>query len=74
MAFMQKDMRVLVNGFSKMWSYWTDDSAITVSERGYFDEFAPNLGVGDWVFATTCTGGIILNVSEIDPLELERSK
>ena len=74
MAFKQRDMKILVTSYSKIWNYWTEDSAISICNRGYFDEFSSNFGVGDWIYATTCTGGVILHVDEIDPLEMSKPK
>jgi len=70
MAFSQRYMRPLINGSTRFWTYFTDDTATKVSARGYFEEFKRSLSVGDWIFATTSTGGMILHVEEIDPLEL----
>jgi len=63
-------MKLMFNGPTIFWTYFTDDTATKVSARGYFEDFKSSLGVGDWVFATTSTGGKILHVDEIDPLEL----
>lgn len=74
MPFKRKDMRTLVKGPPSIWNYHTDDTATKVSNRGYFDDFKENLAVGDWIMATTSTGGIVLHVDEIDPLELGRPR
>ena len=70
MAFTQRDMRTLVEGPPKIWSYRTQDTAAKVCKRDYFADFRENFAVGDWVLATTSTGGVMLHVDEIDPLEL----
>ena len=70
MAFMQKDIHILITGSTTVWSYRTDDTAVKVSARGYFENFRECLAVGNWILATTSTGGIMLHVDEIDPLEL----
>lgn len=70
MAFSQRHMRLMLDGPTRFWTYFTDDTATKVSIRGYFEEFRSALSVGDWIFATTSTGGTILHVEEIDPLEL----
>lgn len=70
MPFKQKDMKVLVAGPPRLWSYSTEDTATKVLIRGYFEDFVKNLAVGDWIMATTSTGGLVLHVDEIDPLEI----
>lgn len=70
MAFVQKGIKTLLDGPPRLWSYVTDDTSVKVSSRGYFENFRENLAVGDWIFATTSTGGVILHIEEIDPLEL----
>jgi exosome complex RNA-binding protein Csl4 len=70
MAFMQKDIHALVKSWPTIWAYRTGDTSVQVSKRGYFENFRESLAVGDWIMATTSTGGVILHVDEIDPLEL----
>ena len=70
MAFERKGLKTLVEGSPKILSYITDDTATKVSKRYYFQDIRHNLAVGDWIFATTGTGGVILHVDEIEPLEL----
>ena len=70
MAFSPMRMRRLVSGPPTIWQYWTEDTAIKVKTKGYFEEFRSVLSSGDWIMATTSTGGVILHVEEIDPLEL----
>lgn len=74
MPFKRKDMHAFVKGPSTIWTYRTDDTANKVFNRGYFEDFGKNLAVGDWIMATTSTGGIILHVDEIDPLEIGRPR
>jgi hypothetical protein len=70
MAFERKGLKTLVEGSPRILSYITDDTATTVSKRYYFQDIRDNLAFGDWIFVTTSTGGVILHVDEIDPLEL----
>lgn len=75
MAFIRRNMHNQdTHNISKIWYYRTDDTALKVSSRNYFEDFTNSLAVGDWIFATTSTGGIILHVDEIDPLELSGLK
>lgn len=70
MAFVPRNIRILVDSSPRIWSYWTEDTSVKVRNRGYFEDYRQVLAAGDWIFATTSTGGIILHVDEIDPLEL----
>lgn len=70
MAFDRKGLKTLVPSIPRILNYRTEDTATKVSKRGYFEEAQSELAVGDWIFATTSTGGLILHVEEIDPLEL----
>lgn len=74
MPFKRKDMRVVVKGPPTIWGYHTEDTATKVFYRGYFEDFRESLAVGDWIMATTSTGGTILHVDEIDPLEVGRPR
>lgn len=75
MAFMQRNIYKNDSAeLSRIWYYRTDDTALKVSTRYYFENFKDSLAVGDWIFATTSTGGVILHVDEIDPLELSGIK
>lgn len=69
-----KKLRLMVDSVPRLWSYWTEDTAQQVKMRHYFDASRDILSVGDWVFVTSSTGGIILHVEEIDPLELSEPK
>lgn len=70
MAFLQRNLARISDSSPRFWSYWTEDTAAKVKARGYFEPAREILAAGDWIFATTSTGGIILHVDEIDPLEL----
>ena len=70
MPFKRRDMRIMINGSPTVWSYFTEDTATKVLKRNYFDDFKEKLAVGDWIMSTTSTGGLILHVDEIDPLEV----
>jgi len=70
MPFRSQHMQELSVGITTIWSYWTDDTATEVKTHGYFEDFRDNLAVGHWILATTSTGGVMLHVDEIDPLEL----
>lgn len=70
MAFNRRGLTTLVSGPPRILSYRTDDTATKVSKRDYFQEAKEELAVGDWIFSTTSTGGLILHVEEIEPLEL----
>ena len=70
MAFERRRLKIPETGSPRILHYSTDDTATKVSKRDYFEDAKDVLAVGDWIFATTSTGGIILHVDEIDPLEL----
>lgn len=58
MAYDGKNLSVLAygNGFT-LWHYKTADAAAAVDTAGYFNEAAPMLRVGDFLFANVGVGG-----------------
>jgi hypothetical protein len=74
MAFRVRHLRELIKGPPIIWSYWTDDTATKVLARDYFDGAKSIIGAGDWILATTSTGGLFLHVDDIDPLEVSQPR
>jgi hypothetical protein len=74
MGFELKKLRLMADSVPCLWSYRTEDTATQVKMRHYFDAARDILSVGDWLFVTSSTGGTILHVEEIDPLELSEPK
>lgn len=70
MPFVSQKLRILIDSSPRIWTYCTEETATKVKTRGYFGPAADQLACGDWIFATTSTGGVMLHVDEIDPLEL----
>ena len=74
MAFNQRDLRLIIDGASRIWTYVTlDDYVKDVVARDYFETAASRFVFGDWVLCTTAGGPVILNVMETDPLEMRRT-
>lgn len=72
MSFKSMHLRLTQDGISRRWSYWTEDTATKVMARDYFESIKEILRVGDWIFVTSSTGGIILHVDDTDPLEINK--
>ena len=58
MAFKVRDLKEFVKGPPAIWAYWTEDTATKVLFRDYFHNASGIVAAGDWILATTSTGGL----------------